>query len=167
MPDQAAEIRRALTRKALAAARHRAAIGRLLGLSESEVLAMQHLAVAGQLTPSGLGRRLRLTSGGTTALVQRLERAGYVAREAHPVDGRSSLLRLTPKAEEAAVEAFAPLVAELDRFVNELPEEERDVVGRFLAAVADAAERHSENAVRLAEDRARAAIGAPVPALWA
>jgi DNA-binding MarR family transcriptional regulator len=128
---------------------------------------MQHLALAGRLTPSVLGNMLRLTSGGTTAMVQRLERAGHVEREPHPVDGRSTLLRLTAKAEQDAIEAFAPLVADLDALADALPEDERALVGRFLDGIADAAERHADAAVRAAEDHARATIGAPVPALWA
>jgi len=162
-----ATIRRALTRKALASARHRAAVGRLLGLSETEVLAIQHLGMSGRLTPSALGRLLRLTSGGTTALVQRLERAGHVTREAHPEDRRSTLLRLTPQAEEEASDAFAPLVAELDRLAGELAGPERELVGRFLSRVADAAERHAEDVVRAVERQASAAMGEPVPGLWA
>jgi DNA-binding MarR family transcriptional regulator len=160
-------IRRALTRKALAASRHRAAAGRMLGLSENEVLALQYLGLAGRLTPSALGGLLGLTSGGTTALVQRLERAGHVSREAHPHDGRSTLLRLTPGSEARATEAFAPLVAELDRLAAELPDGDRTVVGTFLGRVAEAAERHAEDAARAVDARARAAIGEPVPGLWA
>jgi|SRR5919202_613800 DNA-binding MarR family transcriptional regulator len=160
-------IRRALTRKALAATRHRTAAGRMLGLNESEVLALQHLGLAGRLTPSALGARLGLTSGGTTALVQRLERAGHVARESHPHDGRSTLLRLTPRTEERATEAFAPLVAELDRLAAELSDGDRTVVASFLSRVAEAAERHAEDAARAADARTRAAIGEPVPGLWA
>jgi DNA-binding MarR family transcriptional regulator len=160
-------IRRSLTRKALATTRHRAAAGRMLGLSENEVLALQHLGLAGRLTPSELGRALGLTSGGTTALVQRLERAGHVTRESHPHDGRSTLLRLTPGSEARASEAFAPLVAELDRLAAALPESERSVVGAFLGHVAEAAERHAEDAERAVDARTRAAIGEPVPGLWA
>jgi DNA-binding MarR family transcriptional regulator len=168
MSDAApAAIRRALNRKALASARHRAAVGRMLGLSETEVLAIQHLGMSGRLTASALGSLLRLTSGGTTALVQRLERAGHVAREAHPGDRRSTLLRLTPQAEQEAIEAFAPLVAELDRLAGELAGSERELVGRFLSSVADAAERHAEDTVRAVEQRATAAMGEPVPGLWA
>jgi hypothetical protein len=44
-------IRSALHRKALADARQRAALARRLGLTDSEVLAVQHLARAGELTP--------------------------------------------------------------------------------------------------------------------
>jgi DNA-binding MarR family transcriptional regulator len=160
-------IRRSLTRKALAAARHRAAAGRVLGLSENELLALQYLGLAGRLTPTALGGLLRLTSGGTTALVQRLERAGHVSREPHPDDGRSTLLRLTPGSEERATEAFAPLVADLDRLAGELSEPERTIVGGFLGRVAEAAERHAEDAARAADDRQRAVIGEPVPGLWA
>jgi len=160
-------LRRSLTRKALAATRHRAAAGRMLGLSENEVLALQYLGLAGQLTPSALGGLLGLTSGGTTALVQRLERAGHVTRESHPHDGRSTLLRLSPGSEARATEAFAPLVAELDRLAAELPDTDRTVVGTFLGRVAEAAERHAEDAARAVDARDRAAIGEPVPGLWA
>jgi DNA-binding MarR family transcriptional regulator len=160
-------IRRSLTRKALAATRHRAAAGRMLGLSEHEVLAVQHLGLAGRLTPSALGALLGLTSGGTTALVQRLERAGHVIRESHPDDGRSTLLRLTARSEARATEAFAPLVTELDRLAADLPDSDRAAVETFLRHVADAAERHAEDAARAVDARTRAAIGEPVPGLWA
>jgi DNA-binding MarR family transcriptional regulator len=160
-------IRRSLTRKALAATRHRAAAGRMLGLSEHEVLALQYLGLAGRLTPSALGGLLGLTSGGATALVQRLERAGHLTRESHPHDGRSTLLRLTPRSEARATEAFAPLVAELDRLAAELSDGDRAAVGTFLGRVAEAAERHAEDAARAVDARARAAIGEPVPGLWA
>jgi DNA-binding MarR family transcriptional regulator len=164
---QAQTIRRSLTRKDLAAARHRSAAGRMLGLNENELLALQQLSLSGRLTPSALGAQLRLTSGGTTALVQRLERAGHVTRESHPHDGRSTLLRLTPRSEEDATAAFAHLVHELDRLAGELSDAERAVVAGFLERVADAAERHAADAARALEDRARTAIGEPVPGLWA
>src|SRR3954451_24494009 len=77
-------IRAALHRKALADARQRAALARRLGLTDSEVLAVQHLARAGELTPGQLGGLLQLSSAGTTGLVRRLERAGHVTRHAHP-----------------------------------------------------------------------------------
>ena len=163
---EAQTIRRSLTRKDLAASRHRSAAGRMLGLSENELLALQLLSLAGRLTPSALGAQLRLTSGGTTALVHRLERAGHLTRESHPHDGRSTLLRLTPRSEEEATAAFAPLVAELDRLADELSEQDRAVVDGFLERVAEAAERHADEVARAADDRRRAPIGEPVPGLW-
>src|SRR2546423_6062548 len=92
--DEAEAVRSALARKALADARYRGALARVLGLIDSEVLAIQHLAREGALTSRQLGALLRLTSGGTTALVQRLERLGYVERAPNPRDRRSTLLQL-------------------------------------------------------------------------
>jgi DNA-binding MarR family transcriptional regulator len=164
-PTSPEGIRASLNRKALASARHRAALGRVLGLGEGEVLAIQHLARAGRMTPSQLASVLRLSSGGATALVQRLEREGHVTREPHPRDRRSVLLRLTPEIESRAGEALAPLVAEIDALTARLSEPERAVVADFLARVAEAGERHAD---ALARDTSEpVAAGSPVPGLWA
>jgi DNA-binding MarR family transcriptional regulator len=167
-PSPIAEtIRESLNRKALAATRQRVALGRLLGLIESDVLAIQHLARAGQLTSSRLGELLRLSSGGTTALVQRLERAGCVARRPNPSDRRSSLLRLTPEVEARAGEALAPLVRDLDALVARLSEHDAVVVEDFLRHVAETAERHAEDLTRRAAATGGEAGASPVPGLWA
>src|SRR4051812_48438124 len=143
-PEWPVLIRAALHRKALADARQRAALARRLGLTNSEVLAIQHLARAGELTPGQLGGLLQLSSGGTAGVVQRLQRAGQVSRHAHPHDRRSVVVRLTPAIAGWATEAWAPIVAEIDALVEALAPDERDVVGRFLDAAAQAAERHAD-----------------------
>jgi len=160
-------IRAALNRKALADARQRAALARRLGFTESDVLAVQHLARAGELTPGQLGAQLQLSSGGTTALIHRLQRTGHVTRDAHPRDGRSAVVRLTPAIQESATEAWAPLVDELDALALELSENEREAVTCFLERTADAAERHAERLARDAETNAHDALAVPLPALWA
>jgi DNA-binding MarR family transcriptional regulator len=160
-------IRAALYRKALADARQRAALARRLGLTDSEVLAVQHLARAGELTPGQLGKLLQLSSGGTTALIQRLERAGHVSRRANPRDERSAIVRLTPAIAARAADAWAPFVAELDALASELTDTERDVVRRFLEGAADAAERHADRLARDADTAAHDALAVPLPALWA
>ncbi|HEX2412472.1 MAG TPA: MarR family transcriptional regulator [Solirubrobacteraceae bacterium] len=159
-------IRHALNRKDLAAARQRSALARLLGLADADVLAIQYLAVAGRLTASRLGSLLQMTSGGSTALVQRLEREGCIVREPHPVDRRSSLLRLTPGIEHRAGAKLAPLVASIDAASAELSAAEREVVGRFLERVAEEGERHADELARQATAAVPAA-GSPVPGLWA
>jgi predicted transcriptional regulator len=62
--DARESIRASLNRKALASARQRAALSRVLGLQESDVLAIQHLARAGRLTSTQLGSMLGLSSRG-------------------------------------------------------------------------------------------------------
>jgi DNA-binding MarR family transcriptional regulator len=160
-------IRAALHRKALADARQRAALARRLGLTDSEVLAVQHLARAGELTPGQLGALLQLSSGGTTGLIHRLQRAGHVSRHAHPRDRRSAVVRLTPAIEAAATETWAPLVADIDALALELSNDERELVRRFVERAADAAERHADRLAREADANAHDALAVPLPALWA
>lgn len=164
-PDNAT-IRALLARKALADARHRSALAEVLGVVESDVLAMLHLAREGALTSGRLGTLLRLTSGGTTALVHRLERLGYVDRVAHPHDRRSSLLKLSAIAESEVGALYAPLVADLDASVDQLPPRDRRIVAAFLEQVATVGEVHADRLVRRAGERP-ADAGVPVPGLWA
>ena len=165
-PD--ATIRASLNRKALASARHRAALGRLLGLAEHDVLAAQHLARAGSLTPTQLGSLLELTSGGVTTLVQRLERQGHITRSPHPTDRRSTLLRLTPEFEDARRRACSRRSwGTSSEAIEALSDHERAIVARFLAHVADAAETRAGELARAADAKALAALSPPSPALWA
>lgn len=166
-PPIAEEIRESLNRKDLAATQQRAALGRLLGLTDSDVLAVQHLARAGQLTASRLGELLRLSSGGATALVQRLERAGCITRTPNPRDRRSAFLRLTPDIETRAGKALAPLIEDLDALVARLSADEAAVVHAFLRRVAETAERHADALSRTARATAHEPAASPVPGLWA
>jgi DNA-binding MarR family transcriptional regulator len=160
-------VRAALYRKGLADARQRAALTRRLGLTDSEVLAVQHLARAGELTPGQLSTLLQLSSGGTTGLIHRLQRAGHVSRHANWRDRRSAVVRLTPAMAESAAEAWAPYLAEIDALAAELSDTDRDVVRRFLEGAADAAERHADRLARDADAATHGALAVPLPALWA
>jgi DNA-binding MarR family transcriptional regulator len=165
-PELAGAMRSALNRIDLAATRHRAALARVLGLSESDMLALQHIARAGRLTSTQLASRLRLSSGGVTALVQRLERAGQLLREPHPDDRRSSLLRLSPAAERGLAKALAPLTARKDALAAALGEAEERRVAGLLGALADAVEREADMLFSRADEVAAAGLGVPVPGLW-
>jgi len=160
-------IRDLLNRRTAAADRHRTALGRLLGLDSTEAAAILYVGRSGQLTPGELGRLLGLTSGGVTALVQRLERAGHVRRHAHPRDGRSTLLSLEPETVERASECYAPLVAELDAMIGRLTEAEQAVVLRFLERAAEAGERHAEELATQADEAHARPIAPPAPGMWA
>jgi DNA-binding MarR family transcriptional regulator len=162
-PEQT--IRQLLNRRELASARHRAAISRQLGLSETGMLAVAHLAQHGQLSPSTLAELLGVSSGGITALVQRLEAGGHIVRRPHPTDGRSVLVELSPALLQRAERAFGPLVNDLDRATGELDEQERRVVRRFLDRVASLSEAHAQRARESAVARTGAAA-APSPGLW-
>ena len=160
-----ATIRQLLNRRDLASARHRAAMSRRLGLSDSEMLAVAYLAQHGQLSPSALAQLLDLSSGGITALVGRLESAGHLVRRRHPTDRRSILVELSPELVARAEREFGPLVEDLERASMELSEEERHVVRRFLDRAVALSEDHAHRALS-EQDRGEPVAAAPAPGLW-
>jgi DNA-binding MarR family transcriptional regulator len=161
------ELRHLFHRKALAGERHRAALARALGMSDSEAAAIAHLASYGQATPGELGALLGLTSGGTTALLRRLESAGHLSRHPHPGDRRSTLVRATPSILAAAERVFAPLVADMDEAAAQLTDRERSLVARYLGEIVAITERHAERLDAAVRADAAAFVAAPAPGLWA
>jgi DNA-binding MarR family transcriptional regulator len=97
------------------------------GLTPHEVLALEHLGMDGPLGPTELGRRLAVTTGAVTALLDRLARRDYIRREPHPQDRRR----------------LRPMVADVVRLVRSLPREERALISRFLTDLSEIVERHS------------------------
>jgi DNA-binding MarR family transcriptional regulator len=116
----------------LDAQRLRAARSRELGVNAADALALEHLAGAGPLTAGDLGGRLGLTSGGTTALLERLARDGLVERMPHPSDGRKRTLVPTADGLARAREYQRPLRVRVEQAVGWLSPAEREVIGRFL-----------------------------------
>lgn len=160
-----ASIRELLDRRDLAAARYRSAASRRLGLGDSEMLAVAHLTQRGCLTPSEIASALDLSSGGVSALVQRLEGAGHVVRTPHPTDGRSNVVRLSAAFVERARRVLGPLATELDELSDELDDEQRRVIQAFLARVVEVSERHADR-LHAKLHGGRKAGSTPVPTLW-
>jgi DNA-binding MarR family transcriptional regulator len=75
--------------------RFRTACAATAGLGSTDFDAILALAQREPLTHRELATRCSLTSGATTALIDRLEHSGHAARAAHPFDRRSSLVVLT------------------------------------------------------------------------
>src|SRR5215470_14966290 len=67
--------------------------------------------VGGGLTMSEVSRRMMVSNGATTSLVDRLVEDGLVLREAHPEDRRTTLLHLT----EQGRKRFLAMAAEHER----------------------------------------------------
>lgn len=61
---------------------------------------------------------LRITTGGTSKLVDRIEAGGYCRRLPNPADRRSSLLELTPEGERILESAGAAFDEELQRWLG-------------------------------------------------
>ncbi len=121
-----------------------AAMARRTGLGLSEMAALEHLQHShGGLTPTELGRRLSLSSGAITALVDRLERTGHVERRPNPTDRRSSVVLPVPQGLEEAGRHLVPVAADLLEKTAELTQEERVVVGKYLEVAMEIFRRHA------------------------
>ncbi|MGK5637150.1 MarR family winged helix-turn-helix transcriptional regulator [Streptomyces sp. URMC 126] len=84
----------------------------LLGVHSTDAFALLEIASAERagapLSPALLSRRISLSSGAMTALLNRLERAGYITRTREHTDRRIVTLRSNGRAEELADEFFGP-----------------------------------------------------------
>jgi DNA-binding MarR family transcriptional regulator len=159
-------IRAAADRLVAAAARQRAALASTLGLMPSDLLALYHLGRADGVTPGELAQALLLSSGGTTAVIDRLAQAGLIERSPGPNGRRRVLLSLTPAGRAATDPSLALLRADIDALTAELSPADRVCVERFLARLADLSERHADRLVAEADATAAASSGVPNPVLW-
>ncbi|MCX4802009.1 MarR family transcriptional regulator [Streptomyces sp. NBC_01214] len=81
-----------------------------------------------------LGARLGLNSAGTTAVIDRLERLGHVARIRDDHDRRRILLHVEPAAIRLGREFFGPLIDGVLQVLDSFDPAERETVRRFLTA---------------------------------
>ena len=114
-----------------------------VGLSSTELLAMDLISRHGRVTAGMLARELHLTSGGITGLIDRLERAGFARRSADPTDRRRVIVSATAR-ERRVGELYGPLAAQLRRAVEGYSEKELAMLTAFIrrlrAVVANTAE---------------------------
>lgn len=116
-----------------------------VGISVAELLALDSLDEQG-LGPSDLARRLHMTTGAMTDLVDRLEQRGHALREPHPSDRRRVVLRRTATADGALSAEVAPMAREVRELAARLSDEERQTVGRFLDELGAIVDRTADRA---------------------
>jgi DNA-binding MarR family transcriptional regulator len=63
-----------------------------VGLNATDMECLRHLFLKNVSTPSELARHTGLTSGATTAMLDRLEKAGLIERRPNPEDRRGTLI---------------------------------------------------------------------------
>ena len=112
--------------------RLRHALVRGSGLSETELVALEHLVEAPS-APSELARLLEVSTAASTGIVDRLERRGHVERRPHPDDRRRTTVHVTDEGRAEILGHLRPMLVALQELDAGLSATERDVVLRFLA----------------------------------
>jgi DNA-binding MarR family transcriptional regulator len=104
------------------------------------LIALMDAARAGEeMTAGRLGAALGLNSAGTTALVDRLERAGHVRRARGRRDRRQVVVEVEPQAVELGRAHFGPLITHAVELLQGYDERERAAIRGFLEGVREAA----------------------------
>ncbi len=115
-----------------------------LGLHRSDLRCL-HILKDGSMTPRDVGQQTGLTSGSVTALLDRLEGAGFIERRRSVTDRRSVEIALSPEQEARMSALYEEIIGALtSRFLGRT-EAEIDVaaqaLGDFAAALEDGADR--------------------------
>lgn len=113
----------------------RPAVARRSGLSESELVALEHL-MGGPLGPVEVGRRLGVTSAASTGIVDRLAARGHVHRAPHPDDRRRTVVTISDAGRAEVLGLLMPMFRSLAEMDAELGDDDRRVVERYLEKAA-------------------------------
>lgn len=119
--------------------RLRHVLARRAGLSESDLVAMEHL-MREPHGPAELARLLDVTTAASTGLVDRLVQRGHVQRRPHELDRRRTQVQVTPSGREEVLAQLLPMFRELDQHDRSFSADERAVVERYLRGVVEAFE---------------------------
>lgn len=135
----------ALTDLVATSARVNHVVARRAGLSETELIALQHLSreerEADALGPAEIARRLDVSTAAATGIVDRLVARGHVERRPHSADRRRTTLHLTESGRREVVTQLLPMFMALDALDRGLSEAEREVVADYLRRATGAFER--------------------------
>jgi DNA-binding MarR family transcriptional regulator len=124
----------------LAGERFRNNYAKELGLGSSDLVALGHVYNHGPTAPRELGAAMGMTSGTVTALLDRIEKAGFVVRSSNPEDRRSLLINVTPAGRHAMEWVYEQFDAALEQCLATTPGLPTDQLATMLEHLSQALE---------------------------
>ncbi len=106
----------------------RNAMSEWAGLNATDMECLRLLFQKGIATPSELARHTGLTSGATTAMLDRLEKAGLIERRPNPNDRRGSLIAPEKSSAEKMAAWFESARKAQDELVSSYSEGELEII---------------------------------------
>lgn len=135
-------------------------IAERLGLNVTDLECLGLLYHRGLASPSELSSHTGLTSGATTAMLDRLEKSGLIERRPNPDDRRGTLIALVKAGQERIAPWFAEARAAQDSLVADYSDRDLQLIAAFLerfASLMEAERRRLQP--RSGEHPARAGAG--------
>src|SRR5215471_10628784 len=112
------------------------AVGHILGVNVTDMKCLDILFLHGSASPSQLSKVTGLSTGATTAMVDRLERRKLITRRRNPHDRRGTIVVLTNRAKRTLPALFASLAGAMEKLVSSYTEGELAVLDDFFSRVA-------------------------------
>src|SRR6266545_4176728 len=109
----------------------RHAVGEALGVNVTDMECLALIFFKGLATPSELARYTGLTSGATTAMLDRLEKAHLIERRPNPQDRRGTLIVLTNERTKEVGAMFASGREAIDRLTSSYSESELESIADY------------------------------------
>src|SRR3569623_951349 len=122
---------RAVVRLQAATQKYDEAVGEIYGLGATERLAVSFLW-DGPKTATAIAKHTRLTPAAVTALIDRLEKRGYVRRQPDPNDRRKVLVEAAEETRKVTEEAYAPLRVAGEKSLSKYTEAELRLFAQML-----------------------------------
>ena len=143
-----ADLDREARRTGTIGALHGKAIADAAGMHSTDFECLDVLDWTGPITAGELARRVGLTSGAITGVIDRLERDGWVRRRDDPADRRRVVVEMLPEPpaglRQDMVERFVLLAADVDAINADFSDEQLATVLDWLHRANDAVERNTE-----------------------
>jgi DNA-binding MarR family transcriptional regulator len=110
----------------------RNAVGNKLGINVTDMECLALLFFKGVSTPTELARYTGLSSGATTAMLDRLEKAKLIKRQPNPNDRRGTLIVVKKSSAKTVEPMFAGTREAQDDLVTSYSEKELEIIADFL-----------------------------------
>jgi DNA-binding MarR family transcriptional regulator len=123
-----------------------------LGINRTDGRCLDIIENKGPLTAGRLAERSGLTTAAVTAVLDRLERAGYARRVRGETDRRQVMVELTPLMAERGTQIWGPLGKEAVEELSRMSAEELRAVIEFLRRGRELNERHLDRVRNLSLD---------------
>ena len=106
----------------------RNAMNEWIGINATDMECLRLLFFKGVSTPSELARHTGLTSGAATAMLDRLEKAGFIERRPNPDDRRGTLIVPAKSGAEKAASWFESARIAQDELISSYSEKELEII---------------------------------------
>jgi DNA-binding MarR family transcriptional regulator len=129
-----AELSEGVREQQIAYDRFHDAVAAYLGVNRTDLRCLDLLDLRGKQSAGDISQVTGLTTGAVTAMLDRLEKSGYIQRLRDPADRRRVLVELTEVARERGWTVYEPFAAQATPLFDRFSDEQLVAVRDFIRA---------------------------------